>query len=106
MPITPSKYVHARLKFCDDRFASNPQYIFHALDWIGRNAVASSVHFAERKQFQNEISVSQLVNHNNVRRMISDDQIFSSFKNRGTPQYFYCWMSLLKLGSLEFTFSS
>ena len=89
MPITPSKYVHARLKFCDDRFASNPQYIFRALDWIGRNAVASSVHFAERKQFQNEISVSQLVNHNNVRRMISDDQIFSSFKNRGTPQYFH-----------------
>ena len=107
IPITLSKYVHTRLKCCDDRFASNPQYIFHALDWIERNAVASSVHFAERKQFQSEISVGQLVNHNNVKRMISDDQIFSSFKNiRGTPQYFYCWMSLLKLGSLEFTFSS
>ena len=88
--ITPSKYVHTSLKSCDDRFASNPQYIFHALDWIERNAVASSVHFAERKQFQSEISVGQLVNHNNVRRMISDDQIFSSFKNiRGTPQYFH-----------------
>ena len=24
-PITPSKYVHARLKCCDDRFASNSQ---------------------------------------------------------------------------------
>ena len=82
--------MHTRLKCCDDRFASNPQYIFHALDWIERNAVASSVHFAERKQFQNEISVGQLKNHNNVRRMISDDQIFSSFKNiRGTPQYFH-----------------
>ena len=90
IPITPSKYVHTRLKCCDDRFASNPQYIFHALDWIERNAVASSVHFAERKQFQSEISVGQLVNHSNVRRMISDDQIFSSFKNmRGTPQYFH-----------------
>ena len=66
IPITPSKYVHTRLKCCDDRFASNPQYIFHALDWIERNAVASSVHFAERKQFQSEISVGQLVNHNNV----------------------------------------
>ena len=107
IPITPSKYVHTRLKCCDDRFASNPQHIFHALDWIERNAVARPVHFAERKQFQSEISVGQLVNHNNGRRMISDDQIFSSFKNiRGTPQYFYCWMSLLKLGSLEFTFSS
>ena len=90
IPITPSKYVHARLKCCDDRFASNPQNIFHALDWMEKNAVASSVHFAERKQFQSEISVGQLVNHSNVRRMISDDQIFSSFKNmRGTPQYFH-----------------
>ena len=90
IPITPSKYVHTRLKCCDDRFASNPQYIFHALDWIERNAVASSVHFAERKQFQSEISVGQLVNHSNVRKMISEDQIFSSFKNiRGTPQYFH-----------------
>ena len=82
--------MHARLKCCDDRFAANPQYIFHALNWIEQNAVASSVHFAERKQFQSEINVGQLVNHDNVRRMISDDQIFSSFKNiRGTPQYFH-----------------
>ena len=69
--------MHTRLKYCDDRFASNPQYIFHALEWIERNGVVSWVHFAERKQFQSEISVGQLVNHNNVRRMISDDQIFS-----------------------------
>ena len=89
IPITPSKYVHARLKCCDDRFASNPQNIFHALDWMEKNAVASSVHFAERKQFQSEISVGQLVNHNNVRRMISDDQIFSFKSIRGTPQYFH-----------------
>ena len=73
IPITHSKYVHARLKCCEDRFAANPQYIFHVLDWIERNAVPSSVHFAERKQFQSETIVGQLVNHNNVRRMISDD---------------------------------
>ena len=88
IPITPSKYVHARLKCCDDRFAVNPQYIYHALDWIERNVVASSVHFVEWKQFQSEIIVGQLVNHGNVRRIISGDQSFSSFKNRGTPQYF------------------
>ena len=29
------------------------------------------------------------MNHNHVRRMISDDQIFSAFKNRGTPHYFH-----------------
>ena len=66
--------MHARLKCCDDRFAANPQYIFHALDWIKRNAVASSVYFAERKQFQSEINVGQLVNDDNVRRMVFDDQ--------------------------------
>ena len=49
IPITPSKYVHTRLKCCDDRLASNSQNIFYALDWIKRNAVTSSVHFAERK---------------------------------------------------------
>ena len=90
IPITPSKYVHTRLKCCNDRFASNLQYIFQALDWTERNAAASSVHFADRKQFQSEIRLGQLVNHDNVRRMISNDQIFSSFKNiRRAPQYFH-----------------
>ena len=36
--------VHARLKCCDDRFASNPQYIFQSLDWIERTAMAASIH--------------------------------------------------------------
>ena len=59
-------YVHAGLKCCYYRFAANPQYIFHALDWIEKNAVASSVNFAERKQFQSETNVGQLLNHDNV----------------------------------------
>ena len=96
VPITLSKYVHARLKCCDDRFAPNPQYIFHTLGWTQRNAAASSVHFSQRKQFQSEISVGQFVNRDNVGRIMSDDQIFSSFKNiRGTPQYFHNMLSLL-----------
>ena len=79
-----------RLKCCDNRFSTNPQYIFHLLDWIERHAVTSSVHFAERKQFQSEINVGQLVNLKNIRKIISDDQIFSSFKNiRKPPQYFH-----------------
>ena len=41
--------MHARLKGCDDRFISNSQYVFHSLDWIERNAVASSIHVAEKK---------------------------------------------------------
>ena len=51
--------MHVRLKCCYDRFAANPQYIFHALNWIKRNAVASLFHFAENKQFQSEIIVDQ-----------------------------------------------
>ena len=41
--------MHARLK-CDDRFASNSQYVLHAIDWIERNPVASSIHFPEKKK--------------------------------------------------------
>ena len=89
-PVPPSKYVYTSLKCCDDRFAATPQYIFHRLDRTEINAVASSVNFDERKQFQREISVDQLVNCDNVRKIVSDDQIFSSFKNiRRTPQYFH-----------------
>ena len=40
---------------------SNLQYIFHTLDWIKRNAVSGSIHFAERKQFQSDINVGQLM---------------------------------------------
>ena len=89
-PITPSKYVHVRLNYCDDRFAFNSQYLFHALDWIEGKTVASSIHFAERKQFQSDISDGQLMNKDTVKRMISGDQTFSLFKNiRGAPQYFH-----------------
>ena len=80
IPIRSSKYVCVRLKCCDDRFAANPQYIFYALDWSERNAVASSFLFAKRKQFQREINVGQLLNHKNVKRMVCKDHIFSSFK--------------------------
>ena len=92
IPITTkiTKYGHVRLKHCVDRFAANPRYIFHVLDWIERKAVASSVRFAERKQFQCKSNVGQLVNHDNVRKMISDDQIFYSLeKRRGTPQFIH-----------------
>ena len=49
--------MHVRLQCCDDRFAPNSQYIFHALDGTERYAIASSIHFAERVQFQSDISV-------------------------------------------------
>jgi hypothetical protein len=87
--ITPIQYVQTRLKGSDNRFASNPQYLFSVLDWIEKTAVASTVNFTQRKQFQSEISVGQLLDSSNVQRMIGDDQLYASFKNiRGTPQYF------------------
>ena len=61
-PITPSKYVHGRLKCCNDRFASNSQCIFHALDWIERNVVLSSIHFAEKKKKKKFIVTLVLLN--------------------------------------------
>ena len=44
----------------------------------------------KEQKFQNEIIVGHLVNHNNVRRIISDGKIFSSVKNiTGSPQFFH-----------------
>ena len=57
----------------DDKFTASSQCISHTLDWIERNAVASPVYFTERRNFQSEINIDQLVNHNNIRRMIYDD---------------------------------
>ena len=45
-PMTPIKYVQAILKYYDHRFVSNPQFIFHALDWIEKEAVWNSVNIA------------------------------------------------------------
>ena len=87
IPITPSKYICTRLKSPDDWWASNPQYIFHVLDWIQKNVVASSIYFSQRKHYQADFNPEQ-VNSNNVRWTISDDQIYASFKDiKGTPQY-------------------
>ena len=85
--------MYTRLKCCNDRFAANPQYIFHALEWIEKNAVASSVHFDERQQFHWEIKVDQLVNHSNVRRMILMIKFSylksSEYFEQSTSKYFH-----------------
>ena len=92
MPLTPSKYAHARLKSTDDRFASNPQYIFHLLDWVEKEAISSSISIAERKHNQGELTAGQ-VNSNNFMKFLSENQLFASFKDvRGTPQY---WNKML-----------
>ena len=60
--IAPSKYLLARLKYCDCRFTSDLQYIFQALDCIKRKIVTSKVNYAERKQFKTDIPVGFLQN--------------------------------------------
>ena len=63
--------------------------MFSVLDWVEKTAIASTVNFTQRKQFQSDLNVGQLLNQNNVQKMMSDDQLYASFKNiRGTPQYF------------------
>ena len=85
--ISPSQYVHARLKCADDRFASNARYVFAELDMVERAAILSSITFAENKRFQNDVTVRE-VSSLCTRRMLSEQQIYYSFKNiRGTPQY-------------------
>ena len=62
--ITPIKYVHARLKSSDDRFAADPQYIFNALYWTESSNISSAINFAQRKHFQSEITAGTLLNPN------------------------------------------
>ena len=91
IPITPSKYVHARLKCCDDRFAANPQYIFHALEIVLKEMLLQAWFILLKgKEIESEINVCQLINYVDIRRIIWDNQISFSFKNiRGTLQYFH-----------------
>ena len=55
-----------------------------------KELLLSSFHGRETKSNQSEINVDQLANHDNARKMISDHQISSTFKNiRRTPLYFH-----------------
>lgn len=59
------------------------------LDWTEQNAVTSSIHFEERTQYQGNINASQLINQEHVTHLISDDNIFTFFRNiQGTPLYY------------------
>lgn len=66
----------------------------------------NTINYAQRKHYQSDITAGQLINCNNVRKMISDDQIYGSFKsNRGTPQYWNNMMLdvLAKIGHFGVT---
>ena len=89
-PITLSQYIHTRLKSRDSRFAADPQYTFFLLDLLERTSIANAINFSERKYKQSAITVGQLRNPDNVKRFLSDNEMYAIFKNiRGTPQFFH-----------------
>ena len=105
IPITPSKYVHARLKCCDDRFAANPQYIFHALEIVLKEMLLQAWFILLKgKEIESEINVGQLINYVDIRRIIWDNQIFRlplKTSEELCSTFTICsWMSLLNLDSL------
>ena len=84
------KYIHRNLKNSDSRFASDPQYIFFALDWVERTSVHNAIMFSERKMKGVKCSVASLQNKERIRQMLSDDEIMATFKTiRGSPQFWH-----------------
>lgn len=87
--ITPKQYINARLLCCDGRFAESPEYAFAALDWLERDAISQNITITTRKHFQQDISVKELKDPLKVSRLLSENQLFTTFRNiRGSPQYF------------------
>ena len=96
------KYVHSRLKCCDDRFPSNSQYIFHALDWIQSNAVVSSFWWKETISEWNQCrSISESQPWYLMIRFSPDLKTLQELPSTIT---ICCWMALLKFGSLVLSF--
>ena len=77
--VSVSKYLHSILKNKDKRYSENPQYIIYCLDWLEKEIVFSTKQFVQRKQFQSDINVRQLMNEDNVRNLFSEDQLYAAF---------------------------
>ncbi|KAK3100749.1 hypothetical protein FSP39_024640 [Pinctada imbricata] len=88
VPISPKKYVNARLLSKDSRFAESAEYTFQCLHWIESTSVNESIKFSLKKTRQSDLSVGALQNPDNLQRMFKEEEIFASFKRiTGTPQY-------------------
>ena len=87
--LTPLKYFQSRVKCKDSRFAADSRYVYFAMDWVERDAVHNSITFSQRRSKQINATAGQLRNAENVKKFISDDEMYTIFKKiRGTPQYF------------------
>ena len=70
-------------------FANDSRYVFFATDWVEKDAIHNSISFSQRKSKQVDITAGQLRDPGHIRKMISDDEMYTVFKKiRGTPQYF------------------
>ena len=91
--ITPSKYINARLKCYDPRFATDPQYIFQCKHWLEREIIKSTINFNEMKRRHDPLTAGDIKNNTTFKSMISEHEMYASFKSiRGTPQYFHDMM--------------
>ena len=86
--ISKKKYFSARLLHKDGRFSETTEYIFHALDILERQTLTDTISITTRKSYFQDISAGQLKDPNKLLKLLSQDQVYASFKNiRGTPQY-------------------
>ena len=88
VPTSPKQYFISRLLHKDGRFAETPEYIFQSLDILERQSLQNSISITTRKSYQESLSAGQLKDPDKLVRLLSEDQVFASFKTiRGTPQY-------------------
>ena len=86
--ITPAKYLNARLQNADDRFATSTEYIFQGLHWLESDRLRSTINISKMKRHHQDINAGTLKNPETVHQLISNDEMFTTFKTiRGTPQY-------------------
>ncbi len=85
--LSSKRYVNARLLHKDGRFAESTEFCFSALDWIETEEISSSISITARKRFQEDITVGDLRNPDRIGKLLTEDQVFATFKKmRGTPQ--------------------
>jgi hypothetical protein len=88
--LTAKKYINARLKCHDDRFATSSEYIFQALHWTETLSIQSSIQMAQHKMHHADITAGHLKDPAYVRQLLGNDEMYATFKSiRGTPQYWH-----------------
>ena len=62
-------------------------------NWSERLAIQNVINFTERKQHYRQRTAGMIKNKENMQQMLSDNEIYASFKSiKGTPQYSHDFM--------------